>query len=309
MKLLVTGGSGLVGSALKQIQDQYSQHEFIMPGSYFCNLLEYLDIDQMLYEHKPDCVIHLAANVGGLYKNMNHPVEMFEDNMMMNMNVLRACHENKITNFIGYLSTCIFPDDATYPIDESQLHAGAPHDSNAAYAYAKRMLQVQCDAYNNMHGYNYSCIIPTNIYGDNDNYNLENSHVIPGLIHRCYLAKKSDEPFVVRGTGKVLRQFIHAEDLAHATLQLIPHLNKDTVIVAGDQAEVTIEQVATLIAEQFDYVDQMIFDDTYSDGQYKKTADNAKFKKLLPDFQFMDIEQGIANTVEYFKENYNTCRK
>ena len=88
MKLLVTGGSGLVGSALKQIQDQYPQHEFIMPGSYFCNLLEYLDIDQMLYEHSPDCVIHLAANVGGLYKNMNYPVEMFEDNMMMNMMII-----------------------------------------------------------------------------------------------------------------------------------------------------------------------------------------------------------------------------
>jgi len=113
----------------------------------------------------------------------------------------------------------------------------------------------------------------------------------------------------VRGTGKVLRQFIHAEDLAHATLQLIPHLNKDTVIVAGDQAEVTIEQVATLIAEQFDYVDQMIFDDTYSDGQYKKTANNAKFKELLPEFKFMNIEQGIENTVEYFKENYDNCRK
>lgn len=309
MKLLVTGGSGLVGSALKQIQDQYPHYEFIMPGSEICNLLDYLDIDQMLYEHKPDCVIHLAANVGGLYKNLNYPVQMFEDNMIMNMNVLRACHENKVTNFVGYLSTCIFPDKITYPIDESLLHAGAPHDSNAAYAHAKRMLQVQCAAYNNMHDYNYNCIIPTNIYGDNDNYNLENSHVIPGLIHRCYLAKESNESFVVRGTGKVLRQFIHAKDLAHATLQLISHLNKDTVIVAGDQAEVTIEQVATLIAEQFDYVDRIVFDDTYSDGQYKKTADNGKFKKILPDFQFMDIEQGVEDTVEYFKTNYDNCRR
>lgn len=309
MKLLVTGSSGLVGSALKQIQDQYPHYEFIMPGSEICNLLDYLDIDQMLYEHKPDCVIHLAANVGGLYKNLNFPVQMFEDNMIMNMNVLRACHENKVTNFVGYLSTCIFPDEITYPIDESRLHAGAPHDSNAAYAHAKRMLQVQCAAYNNMHDYNYNCIIPTNIYGDNDNYNLENSHVIPGLIHRCYLAKESNESFIVRGTGKVLRQFIHAKDLAHATLQLIPHLNKDTVIVAGDQAEVTIEQVATLIAEQFDYVDRIVFDDTYSDGQYKKTADNGKFKKILPDFQFMDIEQGVEDTIEYFKTNYDNCRR
>lgn len=309
MKLLVTGGSGLVGTAMKLIQDEYPQYELIMPSSVHCNLLEYLDVDEMLYTHKPDWVIHLAANVGGLYKNMNYPVQMFEDNMIMNMNVLRACHQNGVKNFIGYLSTCIFPDDISYPINESQLHDGAPHDSNAAYAHAKRMLQVQCDAYNNMYKHNYNCIVPTNIYGDNDNYDLENSHVIPGLIHRCYLAKQNKQPFVVRGTGNVLRQFIHAEDLAHATLQLIPHLKRDVVIVAGDQAEITIKQVATMIAEQFNYVDQMVFDDTYSDGQYKKTADNTKFKEMLPGFQFMDIEQGVADTVEYFKMNYDNCRK
>ena len=309
MKVLVTGGSGLVGSAIKSIQDKYQEYELFMPSSEHCNLLDSLDVDEVMYTYKPEWVVHLAANVGGLYKNMNQPVQMFESNMIMNMNVLRACHEHGVKNFIGCLSTCIFPDDITYPINETQLHAGPPHESNAAYAHAKRMLQVHCDAYNNMHDHNYNCVIPTNIYGDNDNYDLENSHVIPGLIHRCYLAKQQNRPFVVRGTGKVLRQFIHATDLAHSILQLLPKLNKDVIVIAGDGVEVTIKDVAVMIANQFDYVDKIRFDTTYSDGQYKKTADVTKYKSYLPDYKFMNIEQGIAETVEYFKTNYDNCRK
>lgn len=309
MKIIVTGGSGLVGSAIRSIQDEYPQYELITPSSEHCNLLDNLDVDELLYTHRPDWVIHLAANVGGLYKNMNYPVQMFEENILMNMNILRSCHDHGVKNFIGCLSTCIFPDDITYPINETQLHDGAPHSSNAAYAYAKRMLQVQCEAYNNMYDYNYNCIIPTNIYGDQDNYNLENSHVIPGLIHRCYLAKQQNEPFVVRGTGNVLRQFIHASDLAHSILQLLPKLYKDVIIIAGDGEEVTIKDVAIMIAEQFDYVDKMQFDNTFSVGQYKKTADVTKYKAYLPDYKFMNIKQGIAETVEYFKTNYANCRK
>lgn len=309
MKLIVTGGSGLVGSALRKIQDEFDDLEIVAPSSEQYNLLDSLDVDEMLYYHKPEWVIHLAANVGGLYKNMNYPVQMFEENLTMNMNILQSCHSNGIKNFIGCLSTCIFPDKTTYPISEVQLYEGPPHASNAAYAYAKRMLQVQCDAYNQMHNYNYNCIVPTNIYGDNDNYNLEDSHVIPGLIHRCYLAKQNDEPFVVRGTGKVLRQFIHAEDLARVILSLMPIMKRETVIVADDKNEVTIKDVAYMIAEQFNYADHVTFDDTYSDGQYKKTADSSKLKGMLPNFTFMSLKDGIERTVKYFNDNYDKCRR
>lgn len=309
MKVLVTGGSGLVGSAIKQVQDEFPDYELYAPSSEDYNLLDYLETQEMMYNFKPDSVVHLAANVGGLYKNMNQKPSMFDHNIIMNMNIVRACYDHDVNRLIGYLSTCIFPDKSSYPINESQLHDGPPHSSNDAYAYAKRMLQVQCDAYNSTHGTNYGCIIPTNVYGRNDNYHLEDSHVIPGLIHRCYLAKLYNEPFVVRGTGKVLRQFIHAADLARATLKLLPVLNKDTVIVAGDECEVTIQQVATMIAEQFDYVDHITFDASYSDGQYKKTADNSKFKTLAPDFEFQSLDTGIADTVNYFIDNYDTLRK
>jgi GDP-L-fucose synthase len=309
MKILITGGSGLVGSAIKTIQHEFNDYELITPSSQLYNLLEYIDADQMIYEHKPDWVVHLAANVGGLYKNMNQPVEMFEENMLMNMNVVRACHDNGVKNFVGCLSTCIFPDSINYPIDESQLHHGPPHESNAPYAHAKRMLQVQCDAYNKKYNHNYNCIIPTNVYGENDNYQLENSHVIPGLIHRCYLAKQDDKPFVVRGTGNVLRQFIHAEDLARAIMKLLPVIKQDTVIVADDQTEVTIKSVAEIIADQFEYKQHMTFDTSYSDGQYKKTADSSKLMNMLPKMNFRSLDQGIKQTVNHFINNYDKLRK
>lgn len=308
MKILVTGGSGLVGHAIDNIKHQFIQHDVHLSNSKECDLLQSDQTTEYIRELKPDVMIHLAANVGGLFKNMNHKVEMFHDNMLINMNVLKACHQAGVNKFIGMLSTCIFPDKTTYPISENMLQLGPPHVSNDAYAYAKRMLRVQCDAYNEQHGTNYSCVIPTNIYGDNDNYNLQDAHVIPALIHKCFLAKQSDEPFVVAGTGKPLRQFIHADDLAVLIMHVIDKLNGDSVIMSSDQ-EVSIGHVASCIARQFDYEHNMTFDETKSDGQYKKTADNTKLKQLVPDYKFVDIEQGIETTVKYFVENYEKIRK
>ena len=311
MNILITGGGGLVGQAMQKIQDEYvfDDYQFVFPSRQDYDLLNMLQVESMMTDLKPDWVIHLAANVGGLYKNMNHKVQMLEDNLLMNYNVLRSCHEANVQNFIGCLSTCVFPDDVMYPIDETMLHSGAPHSTNDAYAHAKRMLEIHCNAYNQMYDRNYNCIIPTNVYGPHDNYNLEDSHVIPGLIHRCYIAKRDGKPFVVRGTGQVLRQFIHAEDLARATLQLMDKINQDNVIIADTEEEVAIEDIARLIAKEFDHVDNMIFDDTYSDGQYKKTADNTKMMNLLPDFKFLDINIGVRDTIKHFIENYDTIRK
>jgi GDP-L-fucose synthase len=310
-KILITGGTGLVGYALQSIQQKYYNYTYVFLSSKDCDLINYDDTLKCFQKHNPDYVIHLAANVGGLYKNMNFKVDMFESNLQMNMNVLKVCHELKIKKVISCLSTCIFPDKTTYPINEKMLHNGAPHHSNDAYAYAKRMLEVQSKAYQEQYGDDFICIIPTNIYGENDNYSLENGHVVPSLIHKCYLAKQKGELFIVRGTGKPLRQFIYAKDLADLMMWVLDNYKeKDSIILSvGEKDEISIRDMATLIAQSYHYEHMMEFDDSFSDGQFKKTADNSKLMKLHPDFQFTTVETGINKSVEWFQTNFDKCRK
>lgn len=310
LKILVTGGTGLIGKAIEKISSNY-HYEFIFIGSKDCDLTNFDETFNYFNKIQPDYVLHLAACVGGLFKNMNYKVEMYEKNIQINNNVLKSCHLVNVKKVISCLSTCIFPDKTSYPIDESMLHNGPPHDSNDAYAYAKRMLEIQSKAYQQQYGSNFICIIPTNIYGPHDNYSLEDGHVIPSLIHRCYLNKQNNEKFVVRGTGKPLRQFIYSEDLAKLILWSLEKYNsKDSIILSVcEKDEISIEHVARLVARNYDYEDNIIFDDSFSDGQYKKTANNAKLMNLIKDFEFTKIEDGMKSSVQWFIQNYNTCRK
>lgn len=314
--LLITGGSGLVGMAMKNMleinKDDTLQYKLVFLTSSDCDLTNMEKTKELFEKNKPTHVIHLAACVGGLYKNMNHKVDMLEKNLLMNFNIVKLCHDYKVEKLVACLSTCIFPDKTSYPINEEMLHNGAPHFSNDAYAYAKRMLEVQCNAYRENYGDNFICVIPTNIYGPHDNFNVEDGHVIPSLIHKCYLAKKNNQTFVVRGSGKPLRQFIYSYDLAKLILWTLENVNENNLILSvSEKDEVTIGEVALQIAKSFDYEKHMQFDASFSDGQYKKTADNSKLLKLLGDnaFKFTSIENGIKTSVEWFIKNYNTARK
>ena len=308
-KVLVTGGSGLVGSAINKIARNY-EYDFLFINSNDCDLTDYISTISLFETFKPDYVIHLAARVGGLFKNMNEKVEMYEVNSLININVLRACHKLNVKKCISCLSTCIFPNKTNYPINETMLHDGPPHDSNDCYAYAKRMLEVQSRSYNQQYGDNFVCIIPTNIYGPHDNYNLNDAHVIPALIHKCYLAKNHNRDFVVMGSGTPLRQFIYSEDLAELIMFVLEKYDeKDSIILSVcEKDEVSIKKVATLIAKAFDYEDRIVFDSSKSDGQYKKTADNSKLMSLI-DYNFTSIADGIKKSVEWFNKNYETLRK
>lgn len=309
MRILITGGSGLVGKAIKKISHKYN-HEFIFSDSKQCDLLDYEKTFNYFKDIHPDVIIHLAAMVGGLFKNMSYPVEMYENNISMNLNVLKAAHKNNIQNVISCLSTCIFPDNTTFPINEDMLHNGPPHESNFAYAYAKRMLEVQSKAYRKQYKRNYICVIPTNIYGPHDNFSLEDGHVIPSLIHKCYINKLNNQNFEVRGTGKPLRQFIYSEDLAELMLWVMDNYRGDGTIIlsVSEQEEVSIKKVSELIAKNFNY-DKFFFNNNYSDGQFKKTADNKKLVSINNEFKFTNIEDGIKKTVKWFLENYESCRK
>lgn len=329
MKIIVTGGSGLVGQAIKNVintdKNYKNNHSYLFLSSRDCDLSNYETSLNFFKEHNPDYVIHLAAYVGGLFKNMNHKVDMLEKNLQINYNVVKVCHKVNVKKVICCLSTCIFPDKTTYPIDETMLHNGPPHNSNDTYAYAKRMLEIQCKAYNEQYNSNFVCIIPTNIYGDYDNFSLKDAHVIPALIHKCYLAKQNQSKFIVCGTGKPLRQFIYSIDLAKLILLVLEHyLEKTPIILSVDEKdEVSIATIAQTIAKEFNYEHMLQFDTSFSDGQYKKTANNTKLKKVLeniknnknnnnlPQFEFTPLIQGLSKTVKWFIVNYNKdyCRK
>jgi GDP-L-fucose synthase len=312
MTILITGGTGLVGTAL-QYEIDLDKHDTVFLSSKDCNLTDFQSTYRIFNAIQPDIVIHLAANVGGLFKNMNFKSDMLNDNLIMNYNVLKCCHDLKVKKVVSCLSTCIFPDKTTYPINEDMLHDGAPHSSNDAYAYSKRMLDIQSKAYREQFNDNFICIIPTNIYGKYDNYSLTDGHVIPALIHRCYKAKQENKPFVVKGTGKPLRQFIYANDLAKLIVMIVEDYHeKDSIILSvSEKDEVSIRTVAEFIAKEFDYMQHIVFDDQYSDGQYKKTADNNKLMNFIKnkEFTFTPMKVGIKESVQWFTQNYILARK
>lgn len=302
-KILVTGGSGLVGNGIKSIAANY-EYEYIFISSKDYNLLNMNETKKMFEDHKPTYVIHLAGHVGGLYKNMNYKVDMLEKNLLINFNVIKCAHDYKVKKMIACLSTCIFPDKVSYPIDESMLHEGPPHCSNDAYAYAKRMIEIHCKAYRDQYNDNFICVTPTNIYGPHDNFNLEDGHVLPALIHKCYLAKKQNIDFVVKGSGKPLRQFIFSRDLAKLIMMILEKSNEPNIILSvPEEEEKSIEEIARIIARNYNYEDRICFDTTYSDGQYKKTVSTKKLSDLIGNFTFTSLEDGIKDSINWFISN------
>ncbi len=316
--VLVTGGTGLVGKAIEKVVTQqraagqtHGVDRWVFLSSRDADLTS-LDATRALFARvQPAFVLHLAAKVGGLFKNLAQKVEMWRDNVSINNNVMECCREFGVRKLVSCLSTCIFPDKTTYPIDETMLHSGPPHTSNEGYAYAKRMIEVLNRCYNEQYGCNFTSVIPTNIYGPHDNYNLEDAHVIPGLIHKFYLAKKNGTPVTVWGTGSPLRQFIFSEDLARLFLWVLRDYAEVTPIIlsVGEEDEVSIKDVVQMIAEAIDFRGEIVYDTSKSDGQFKKTANNAKLKRLLPGLTFTPMRDAVRRSVEWFVENYDSARK
>lgn len=314
IRVLVTGGSGLVGEALKAIVQSSPDHaaeHWIFLSSKDGDLRDFAATEAIFDKHQPTHVIHLAAFVGGLFRNLKYPVEFWQYNIAMNENLMKCCHKHKVAKLVSCLSTCIFPDKTTYPIDETMIHNGPPHTSNEAYAYAKRMIDVQNRVYHSEYGCNFTSVIPTNIYGPHDNYHLQDSHVIPGLIHKVFLAKKNGTPFVALGSGKPLRQFIYSEDLAKLFIWVLRNYHDPSPIILSvdEAAEVSIKEVVETIAEAMEFKGEIQWDVSAADGQFKKTASNEKLRKLHPEFQFTPFKDGVKKAVQWFIDNYDKARK
>jgi len=309
-RLLVTGANGLVGSQFNG--------DVVQITSKICDLRNTKDTDSIFNfytdkntqgEQVVDKVIHCAAKVGGVGGNMNYKGEFFYDNIMINTNVIEAARKAGVEKLVAFLSTCVFPNDVEYPLTESKIHLGPPHFSNDAYAYAKRMADVQIRAYREQYGLNYTSVIPTNIYGINDNFNIENGHVIPSLIHKCYMARETNTPLVIWGSGDPLREFIYNKDVAKLTEWVLENYNEKEPIILSTSEEISIKDIVGMITELMNFKGEIIFDSTKPSGQYRKPSDNSKIKHYLPDFKFTPIYDGLKETIKWFESNYNKIRK
>jgi GDP-L-fucose synthase len=301
-KILVTGGYGLVGS-------EFIKSNYIPLSSSEADLRNREQVDNIFNSIKFDGVIHCAGKVGGVGGNMNHKGKFFYDNIMINTNVIESARIHGIKNLVAFLSTCIFPNDVEYPLTESKIHMGPPHFSNDAYAYAKRMTDIQIRAYREEYGLNYKSVIPTNIYGPNDNYNLANGHVIPSLIHKCFLARENKTDFIIWGDGSPLREFIFSQDVAKLTEWVLENYEENEPIILSTSDEISIKDVVGIIVELMNFKGDVIFDKSKPNGQFRKPSDNSKIKSYLPDFKFTPLYEGLKYTIDYFEKNYKFLRK
>jgi len=241
---------------------------------------------------------------------MKFKLTFLRDNILINDNVLHTAYEHKAQKVVSCLSTCVFPDKVEYPLDETKIHSGLPHESNFGYAHAKRLVDVQNHAYKEQYGCNFTSAIPTNVFGPHDNFDLEDSHVIPGLIHKCYLAKQNGTPFVVSGTGKPLRQFIYSYDLAKLFIWMLREYDdvEPVILSVGEDDEVSIKEVADAIVKAVGFEGNYTFDTTRADGQFRKPASNKKLLKLMGGFRFTPFDQALDETVQWFLTNYHNAR-
>ncbi len=301
-KILVTGGYGLVGSEF--IGDNY-----VKPSSKEVDLRITTEVNDLISQNNFEGVIHCAGKVGGVGGNMKYKGEFFYDNLMMNTNIIESARLFGVKNLVSFLSTCVFPNNIDYPLTEKKIHLGPPHFSNDAYAYAKRMADVQIRAYREQYGLNYKSVIPTNIYGPNDNYNIQNGHVIPSLVHKCFLARENKTDFKIWGTGKPLREFIFSKDVAKLTEWVLDHYEENEPIILSTSDEISIKDLVEMIVEIMNFKGNVVYDTSKPEGQFRKPSDNYKIKNYLPDFHFTSLYDGLKETIEFFEKNYNVIRK
>lgn len=302
--IVVTGASGLVGYAVRQLNTR----DTVYWGRQDLDLTDFSATRERFLSAQPEKVIHLAAQVGGIGGNLIHSGEYFRNNILINTNVLEGARIAGVRKLISFMSTCVFPDGAPYPLNERDLHSGPPHPSNFGYAYAKRMLEVQSSAYRKEWNCDYIVAIPTNIYGPNDSFSLVEGHVVPSLIHRTYLAKKNGTELTVWGTGTPLREFVYSDDIARLALWAIANYHEDSPIIFTSGMEVSIRELVELVAQKLEFKGKIVFDSSKPDGQYRKPSDGTKLKRYLPGFEWTPIEAGIEKTIDWFLSNYPNVR-
>lgn len=306
MKILVTGSSGMVGSAFRNFSHT---HKIIFISRKDSDLSNLEDVYKVISKHKPDAVIHLAAKVGGVNANMKYMSDFYLDNININTNVLRVCHELNVEKVISLLSTCIYPNKVKYPLSEDQIHNGPPHKSNYGYAYAKRMLDIHTKSLRKQYGRKYICAIPNNLYGENDNFDLDNSHVIPAIIRKIYEAKINNKNVELWGDGSPLREFTYSKDISKILLFLLENYDNDEPINIGNTNEFSIKQISETVSYLLDYKGNIVWNTKMPSGQYRKPSSNKKLLELgWKKENYTSLEDGLKFTIRWFLQQYPNIR-
>jgi GDP-L-fucose synthase len=300
-KIYIAGHKGMVGSALERKLRKEGFNNIITRTSTDLDLRNQKAVFEFFEKERPDYVILAAAKVGGIHANNTYRAEFIYDNLMIEANIIHASYLNQIKKLLFLGSSCIYPKMAPQPLKEEYLLSGYLEPTNQPYAIAKIAGIEMCQSYRLQYGCNFISVMPTNLYGTNDNYHPENSHVLPALIRRIFIAKKNTEPTVtIWGTGTPRREFLHVDDLADACFYLLQTYNDEEFVNIGSGYDISIKELAELIALKINYEGQLIFETTKPDGTPRKLMDISKLTKMgwSPKIK---LEDGIMKTIDEFK--------
>jgi GDP-L-fucose synthase len=303
-RVVITGGAGFLGKYVVEGLRKRGCKNILVPLIEEYDLVQLSDIKRMYDAMKPDIVIHLAAVVGGIGANREHPGKFFYDNLMMGVQLMEQGRLRGIEKFVAIGTVCAYPKFTSVPFKEDDLWNGYPEETNAPYGLAKKMLLVQSQAYRAEYGFNSIFLLPVNLYGPGDNFNPESSHVIPALIKKCVNAVKAGDNYIeCWGSGKVSREFIYAADAAEGILLATEFYNGSEPVNIGAGFEITIKDLAEKIARLTSFKGEIRWDSSKPDGQPRRCLDTSKAKKLFGFEAKADFDAGLKTTIDWYKKS------
>lgn len=311
-RVIVTGGAGFLGSfIIDKLRNEREAAEIVVPRKAHYDLREGAAVRQLLSDVSRsgpiDMVIHLAANVGGIGANRAHPAEFFYDNLMMGAQLMHESWVSGVDKFVSVGTICAYPKYAPIPFREDDLWNGYPEETNAPYGLAKKMLLVQGEAYRQQYGFNSIHLLPVNLYGPRDNFDLETSHVIPALIHKFLEAEaRSEDHIIAWGDGSPTREFLYVEDAAEGILLAAERYNNDQPVNLGSHFEISIRQLVETIARLAGFSGEIIWDKSKPNGQPRRKLDTNRARKLFGFEARMPFEDGLIKTIDWYRSQSNS---
>ncbi|RJR27581.1 GDP-L-fucose synthase [candidate division WWE3 bacterium] len=300
--VVVTGGAGFLGSFVVDKLRERGCREVFVPRSRDYDLTQLEAIKRLLNDARPDVVIHLAARVGGIGANRAHPAEFFYDNLMMGVQLLHESWQAGVKKFVAVGTVCAYPKFTPVPFREENFWDGYPEETNAPYGLAKKMLLVQSQAYRRQYGFNAIYLLPVNLYGPRDNFDLETSHVIPALIRKCVEAKDQGNASIeVWGTGKPTREFLFVEDAAEGILLATEQYNGEGPVNLGSGEEIGIKDLAQLIADLVGFKGSIVWDTTKPDGQPRRRLHTHKAQDYFGFKVKTSLKDGLRQTIDWYR--------